>query len=125
MISTSTVPALTDASFADAVAPGTGLVAVDFGAEWCPPCRMMEPIVESIASEYASKLRVYQLDTDATPATMVKLGVRGLPTMLVFRDGELIDRIVDRKSTRLNSSHPSISYAVFCLKKKKKIKKCE
>ena len=54
----------------------------------------MAPIVEAVAQEYAPRLRVMQLDGDANPATMVRLGVRGLPTMLVFRDGEIVDRIV-------------------------------
>jgi thioredoxin len=92
MSTTNTVPSLTDAAFAEQVAQG--VVAVDFTAGWCPPCRMMEPIVEQAALDYAGSIRMFQMDTDDNPATMVKLGVRGLPTMLVFRDGEIVDRIV-------------------------------
>ncbi|MEO8619592.1 MAG: thioredoxin domain-containing protein [bacterium] len=88
------LPSATDESFATDVAPGTGLVAVEFSAEWCPPCHLMAPIIERVAQEYASSLRVLQVDADANPRTMVRLGVRGLPTMLVFRDGALVDRIV-------------------------------
>ena len=54
----------------------------------------MEPILEQAAQDYAGSVRVLQMDTDANPATMVKLGVRGLPTLLVFRDGQMVDRII-------------------------------
>jgi thioredoxin len=89
---TPAVESVTDAAFASEVA--SGVVAVDFTAAWCPPCRMMEPIIEQTAREYAGSIRVLQMDTDANPATMVNLGVRGLPTLLVFRDGAIADRIV-------------------------------
>lgn len=91
---TTTLPDLTDAAFAAATAPGTGFVAVDFTAEWCPPCRVMAPILETVAAEFADRLRVFQMNTDANPATMVRLGVRSMPTILIFRDGEIVDRIV-------------------------------
>jgi thioredoxin 1 len=91
---TTTIPAVTDATLAEAIAPGTGLVAIEFTAAWCAPCRLMAPLVEAVAEEYAPRLRVLQLDADANPAAMTRLGVRGLPTMLVFRDGTPIDRIV-------------------------------
>ena len=85
---------VTDATFATEVGPGSGLVAVDFSAEWCTPCRFMTPIVEAVAQEYAPQLRALQIDADANPATTVRFGVRGLPTLLVFRDGEVVDRII-------------------------------
>jgi thioredoxin len=94
MSTSAAVHTVTDGSFAAAIAPGTGLVAVDFSAEWCAPCRVMGPIVEAIATELAPTIRFLCMDTDAEPATMVRYGVRGLPTMLVFRDGELVDRII-------------------------------
>jgi thioredoxin 1 len=92
MSSSITVPSITDDEFATEIA--SGVVAVDFTAAWCPPCRMMKPIVEEVARDYAGSIRVLQMDTDANPATMVNLGVRGLPTLLVFRDGELVERII-------------------------------
>jgi thioredoxin 1 len=94
MSATSTLPAVTDATFAAEVGPGTGLVAVEFTADWCPPCRLMAPLLEEAAQDYAPRLRVVQLDADANPRTMARLGVRGLPTLLVFRDGALAERIV-------------------------------
>lgn len=94
MSATAALSAVTDATFATEVAPGTGLVAVEFFAAWCAPCRMMAPVIEAVAQEYAPRLRVMQLDADTNPATMTRFGVRGLPTMLVFRDGDLVDRVV-------------------------------
>jgi thioredoxin 1 len=94
MSTTLNIPTVTEQTFSTEVAPGTGLVAVEFSAAWCAPCRMMAPAVEAIAHEYSSKLRVPQMDADANAATMARFGVRGLPTMLVFRDGELLDRMI-------------------------------
>lgn len=99
MSTTSTLPAVTDATFAAEVGPGTGLVAVDFTAAWCPPCRLMAPVVDAVAQEYASRLRVLQMDADANPATMARFGVRGLPTLLLFRDGAPVERIVGALSS--------------------------
>lgn len=93
-MSAAALAAVTDATFATEVGPGTGLVAVEFTAAWCPPCRLMEPLLEEAARDYAPRLRVLQLDADANPRTMARLGVRGLPTLLVFRDGEPVERIV-------------------------------
>lgn len=94
MSTTSALPAATDETFARDVAPGTGLVAVEFSADWCAPCRVFGPIVEAAARDYAPRLRVLLMDADGSPATMARLGVRSLPTLLVFRDGAEVERIV-------------------------------
>ena len=94
MSATLTLPATTDASFERDVAPGTGLVAVEFTADWCPPCRIFAPVVAEAARTYAPRLRVLQLDADASPATTARRNVRSLPTLLVFRDGVEVERIV-------------------------------
>ena len=97
-MSTSTaVHAVTDTSFAAEIAPGTGLVAVEFSAEWCGPCRMMAPILDAVATELGPKIRMLQMDTEADPATMVRYNVRSLPTLLVFHVGELVDQIIGAK----------------------------
>lgn len=94
MATTSALPVVTDATLAAETGPGSGLVAVEISAAWCPPCRILEPIVEALAPEYASRMRILQMDNDANPATIARLGVRSIPSILVFRDGELVDRIV-------------------------------
>lgn len=87
------LPGVTDAGFDTLVAPGSGLVAVDFTADWCPPCRMMAPVLDAAAREFAGRARLVQIDSDANPRTTVRFAVRGLPTLLLFRDGTLVDRI--------------------------------
>ena len=91
MSNTTLLASVTDQEFA--VATATGSVVVDFSADWCPPCRVLEPMLDTVASEMPS-VRFLRMDTDAEPATMVRLGIRGLPTLVVFRDGEIVDRII-------------------------------
>ena len=91
MSNTTLLTNVTDQEFATATK--TGVVVVDFSADWCPPCRVLEPMLEIVAAEMPNA-RFLRMDTDAQPATMVRLGIRGLPTLVVFRDGEIVDRIV-------------------------------
>jgi thioredoxin len=91
MSKTTLLTNVTDQEFAAATATGT--VVVDFSADWCPPCRVLEPLLDIVASEMPNT-RFLRMDTDAQPATMVRLGIRGLPTLVVFRDGEIVDRVV-------------------------------
>ena len=86
--------AVNDATFAQAVERASGLSVVDFGAEWCPPCRLITPILESLAAEYRPRVQVMSLDVDTSPLTAARFGVRNLPTVLFFRDGVVVDRIV-------------------------------
>jgi thioredoxin 1 len=92
-MTTTTIPTVTDATLGAELAPGSGLVAVEFNAAWCAPCRIMTPVIEAAARDYEGRLRIVQVDADANPATLTRLGVRGLPTMLLFRDGTMVDRI--------------------------------
>ena len=69
-------------------------VVVDFYADWCGPCRMMEPVVEQLAGEYAGRVTVGQLDVDVNQDIAIRYGVMGIPMLGLFREGKLVDRLV-------------------------------
>ena len=69
-------------------------VLVDFWAEWCAPCRMVSPIVEEIAQEYSGRLKVGKLNVDENQNLVAKYSIRGIPTLLIFKDGQIIEEIV-------------------------------
>ena len=80
--------AVTDASFATDVLGSDKPVLVDFWAEWCGPCRMVAPALEELASELGEKVTIVKLDIDANPEAPTKYGVRGIPTMILFKNGQ-------------------------------------
>ena len=82
---------LTDDSFEADVLKASGLVLVDFWAEWCGPCKMIAPVLDEIATEYDGKVTVGKLNIDQNSVTPPKYGVRGIPTLLLFKDGEIAD----------------------------------
>ena len=88
----------TDAAFNDLI-NGDKPVLVDFWAEWCGPCRMVGPIVEEIAGEYASKISVAKLNVDENPQTAMQYDVMSIPTMIVYQDGAEKKRIVGARPT--------------------------
>ena len=83
-----TVIEVDDATFDEEVLRASVPVLVDFGATWCAPCRALHPIVQRIAAEHAGRIKVVTVDTDASPRTAARYGVRAVPTVLVFRAGE-------------------------------------
>ena len=79
---------VTDASFENDVLTADLPVLVDFWAEWCGPCKMIAPVLVEIAEEYAGKIKVCKIDVDANPETAPKFGIRGIPTLIIFKNGE-------------------------------------
>ena len=69
-------------------------VVVDFYADWCPPCKMMEPVVEQLSAEFAGKVKIGKLNTDHNQDIAIRYGVMGIPTLGLFRSGKLVDRMV-------------------------------
>ncbi len=79
---------ISDSSFEKDVLQADGPVLVDFWAEWCGPCKMIAPVLEELADEYAGKLKICKLNIDANPETAPKYGVRGIPTLIIFKNGQ-------------------------------------
>ena len=84
---------ITDSNFNDVISKNK-TVLVDFWAEWCGPCRVIGPVIEELANEYEGKAIIGKLDVDSNQESSVKYGVRSIPTILTFKDGEIVDRQV-------------------------------
>ena len=94
---------VSDADFENEVLKADGPVMVDFWAEWCGPCKALSPIVDEVAGKVAGKMKVVKVNIDENPNAPTKYGVRGIPTLMVFKDGELVDTKVGGMSkTQLN-----------------------
>jgi len=85
---------VTDSTFESLVLNSETPALVDFWASWCAPCRAIAPIVDEMAQEYAGKLRVVKVNVDDNPATPGKFGVRGIPTLILFKGGKVVDQLV-------------------------------
>lgn len=91
---------LSDAEFEREVLSSNTPVLVDFYATWCGPCKMLAPVVEQLAQEYAGRVKFAKLDVDNGPGTAAKYGITGVPTLLLFRGGQVVETIVGLTSPR-------------------------
>ena len=90
-----------DANFDAEVLRSSEPVLVDFWAEWCGPCKAMDPILDDLSRELAGKVKIVKLDVDGNPSTVVKYNVRAMPTLMVFKDGEPVDIKVGAGQSRV------------------------
>ncbi len=86
--------AFSDSNFDTEVVNNEGTVLVDFWAEWCGPCRKIGPVVEELANEYEGKAKIGKVNVDENPEISMKYGIRSIPALLIFKNGEVVDQIV-------------------------------
>jgi len=97
-MATGNVVTVTDAEFESSVLQNDKPVMLDFWADWCQPCKMLAPTVEELAGEYQEKLMVGKLNVDDNPQTATRFGIRGIPTLLFFKGGQVVQQVVGVKS---------------------------
>ncbi len=86
--------AVTEAAFEQEVLQSSIPVLVDFGATWCAPCRQIAPVIDEIAADYEGKIKVLKVDVDAERSLAIKYGIQSIPTLALFKGGELADQVI-------------------------------
>jgi thioredoxin 1 len=94
------VKEFTDQNFQTEVLQSSEPVLVDFWAEWCMPCRMLAPTIEKLAKDYGAKLKVGKVDTDANRDTAMKYGISAIPTVILFKDGQIAQKFIGLRNER-------------------------
>jgi thioredoxin 1 len=85
---------ITDDNFEQQITKGKGVALIDFWAPWCGPCKKIGPLVDEIATQYKNKVKVGKLDTDSSPRTATKFTIMSIPSILIFKDGKVYDKIM-------------------------------
>ena len=85
---------VSDSNFESEVLKSNVTVLVDFWATWCGPCKMIAPVVEEIANEYAGKVKVVKVDVDSNPETSMKFSIRSIPTIMIFKGGKVVEQLI-------------------------------
>ena len=93
----------TDSDFSKDVLDSETPVLVDFWAEWCGPCRALAPVIDSIAESHGEQIKVCKLDVDSNQRAAVRFGVRGIPTVILMKDGKLVDQVVGNDPSKIRS----------------------
>ena len=88
------VTSATDSNFDGDILKSSQLSMVDFWAEWCGPCKMLAPTIDSIADEFKGQLKVFKMNVDENPTTPTRYHVRGIPTLILFKGGQVVDQLV-------------------------------
>ncbi len=102
MAESDNVVIVTDSDFSEEIESSNGLSIVDFWAEWCGPCRIVGPVVSELADEWAEKgLKVAKLDVDSNQATASRFGIRSIPSILFFKDGQHVDTVIGAQSKQM------------------------
>lgn len=91
---------LTDANFANEVLQSAQPILVDFWAEWCGPCKMIAPILDELAAEYDGRARIGKVNVDESQALAAQFNVRSIPTLLFFKEGQVVEQVVGARSKR-------------------------
>src|SRR5512133_1173331 len=94
------VKEFTDTNFDDEVIKSSEPVLVDFWAEWCGPCRMLAPVIDKIANDYVGKVKVGKVDTDSNRDVSMKYGISAIPTVILFKDGQIAQKFVGLRNER-------------------------
>ena len=100
----------TDSNFEETALAEDTVAVVDFWAEWCGPCRMIAPIIEELSSEYDGKVKIGKLNVDTNPEVSMKFGIRSIPTILILKNGEVVDRHVGTTSKQYFLERSSLHF---------------